>query len=189
MSYILHHLELVWAFVRGDDEALYRIDATPRGALLSFLAILIVEPLSFFYAALFGFFDQLLPFQEGGMPFYLLQLLLDWGTAPVVFFLFCTLFGYRDRFIPLLVSSNWLSVIILMLMLIPGALMTSMLIGASFSLLLMMAVYGFAIWISYRLYRFVLDCPPGMALGLAVLMLILSVISALVMADVATTFA
>ena len=186
MTYILYHLELVWAFVRGDKQALYRIDATPRGVLLSFLAILIVEPLSFFYAALFGFADKVLLFRDGGLPYYLLQLLLDWGMAPLIFVLVCTSFGFRDRLIPLIVSYNWLSVIVLMITLLPGALMTSNLVGMDIALLLMLAVYGIAIWLAYRLYRFVLDCPPTMAMGLAILMLILSISSAVMLQGLAS---
>ncbi|WP_373236749.1 hypothetical protein [Cohaesibacter celericrescens] len=187
MHDILYHLELVWAFVRGKDEALYHIDATPRGLKLSFLAILIVEPLGLFYAALFGHLDRVLLFREGGFSYYILQLFLDWGLAPLLFFAFCTAFGFRDRLIPLIVSYNWLSVIVLMITLLPGALMTSNMVGVGMALMLMLAVYGFAIWVSYRLYRFVLECPPTMALGLSILLLILSIASAVILSDITET--
>ncbi|WP_316858865.1 hypothetical protein [uncultured Cohaesibacter sp.] len=183
MAYILYHLELVWSFVRGDDEALYRIDSTPRGVVLSFLAMIIVEPLSLFYAFLLGFLDKVLFFRDGGLPYYFLQLLLDWGLAPLVLYLFCILFGFRDRIIPLIVSYNWLSVIVLMITILPGALMTSQLVAAPMAVLLMLAIYGFALWIAFRLYRFVLACPASMAVGLAVLMLIIGISSAVWLQD------
>ena len=183
MSYILHHLEQVWAFVRGDEAALYDIDATPRGVMLSFLAILIVEPLSLFYATLFGFIDNVLLFREGGLPYYLLQILIDWGMAPLVFLLFCNLLGFRDRLVPLIVSYNWMSVIILLITLLPGALLTTALVAAPVALMLMLTVYGIALWISYRLYRFVLDCPGSIAMGLSILMLILGLGGAMWLSD------
>ena len=177
MAYILYHLELAWAFVRGRDEALYQIDATPRGLKLSFLAILIAEPIGMIYAILFGFHDRILLFREGGFAYYLLQLFLDWGMAPLIYFLICGTFGYRDRLIPLIVSHNWLSVVTLVITLVPGAFMTSGLAGDGLSLLIMLGIYSFVFWISYRLYRCVLDCEAGQAFGLASLMLVLGMTS------------
>ena len=189
LSYILYHLELVWAFVRGDNEALYKIDATWRGVRLSFLAILIVEPVSFLYAALFGFLDRILLFRDGGLPYYLLQLILDWGMAPVIFFLFCHFFRFKDRLVPLIVSYNWLNVIVLAITLVPGAMMTSGLVGMEMALFLMLGIYGAVIWIAYRLYVFVLECPPSMALGLAILLLVLGAATAATMADISASLA
>ncbi|WP_319411473.1 hypothetical protein [uncultured Cohaesibacter sp.] len=187
MTYILYHLELLWAFVRGKDEALYGIDATRRGFWLSFLAMLIVEPLSLFYALLFGYLDEVLLLRTGGGPLYLLQLFLDWGLPPMVLYALISALGYKDRFIPLIVSYNWLSVIMVLITMLPGALMTTQLIPPQLSVLLMFAIYGFALWIAYRLYGFVLECPPFTALGLAILMVIMGLTTAFWLHSVAQT--
>ena len=180
MAYILYHLELAWAFIRGQDDALYGIDATKSGLWLSFLAVLIVEPIRFFYAMLFGHQNQLLVLRDGGFPLYLIELFLDWGMGPLIFLGFCVLFDFRDRLVPLIVSSNWLSVVVLMIVLLPGALITPDFVSAEVAVMVMMGIYGFIFWISFRLYRFVLDCPPSMAIGLAVLMLGLGIWSIMV---------
>ena len=95
MTYIFYHLELLWSFVRGKNDALYGIDATRRGFWLSFMALLIVEPLSLFYALLFGYLDEVLLFRSGGGALYLLQLFLDWGLPPLILYV--------------LISGPWLS--------------------------------------------------------------------------------
>ncbi|SNY91859.1 hypothetical protein SAMN04515647_2103 [Cohaesibacter sp. ES.047] len=175
MAYILFHLELVWAFVRGDEEALYKIDATVRGVLLSFLAIVITEPINLLYTVLFGDVDNMLIFSEGGLGLWIANTLLDWGLGPVVLYLICRFFGFRDRFIPLIVSYNWLSVIVLLLTLVPGAIVTSGLGGPGMAVLIMLGIILFALWISYRLFSFVLECPGSMALALAVLLMVANV--------------
>ncbi|TLP45964.1 hypothetical protein FDK21_10055 [Cohaesibacter sp. CAU 1516] len=180
MSYILYHLELAWAFVRGQDDALYGMDVSRRGLWLSFLAIVIVEPIRLLYAFLFGQMDNFLLFREGGLGLYGLELLLDWGMGPLVFFGFCTIFGFRDRLVPLIVSMNWLGVVVLMIILLPGAFALLSFVPAILALMVLLGIYGFTLWISYRLYRFVLGCPPSMAIGLAVLMLVLALWSIMV---------
>nr|WP_321981683.1 hypothetical protein [uncultured Cohaesibacter sp.] len=178
MTYIFYHLELLWSFVRGKDDALYGIDATRRGFWLSFIAMLIVEPLSLFYALLFGYLDEVLLFRSGGGTLYLLQLFLDWGLPPLILYAIISVLGYRDRFIPLIVSYNWLSVIMVLITMLPGAIMTTQLIPPQLSIMLMLGIYGFAMWVAYRLYSFVLECPPFTALGLAILMVIIGIASA-----------
>nr|WP_321454502.1 hypothetical protein [uncultured Cohaesibacter sp.] len=178
MTYIFYHLELLWSFVRGKDEALYGIDASRRGFWLSFLAILIVEPLSLFYALLFGYLDEVLLFRSGGLPFYLLQLFLDWALPPIILYGLLSLLGYRERFVPLIVSYNWLGVIMVLITMLPGALMTTQMIPPQLSIMLMLTIYGFAMWIAYRLYSFVLECPPFTALGMSILMVIIGLASA-----------
>ncbi|WP_119307177.1 hypothetical protein [Cohaesibacter haloalkalitolerans] len=178
MTYIVYHLELLWAFVRGKSDALYGIDATRRGFWRSFMAILLVEPLGMFYALLFGYLDEVLLFRSGGFPLYLLQLFLDWGLPAILLFALLNLLGYRDSYIPLMVSYNWLNVIMVVITILPGALMTAHLIPVQLAVLLMLAIYGFAMWIAYRLYSFVLQCPPFTALGLSILMMIVGIASA-----------
>nr|WP_320143521.1 hypothetical protein [uncultured Cohaesibacter sp.] len=178
MTYIFYHLELLWSFVRGKNDALYGIDATRRGFWLSFMALLIVEPLSLFYALLFGYLDEVLLFRSGGGALYLLQLFLDWGLPPMILYVLISALGYRERFIPLIVSYNWLSVIMVLITMLPGALMTTQLLPPQLSILLMLGIYGFAMWVAYRLYSFVLECPPFTALGLAILMVIIGIASA-----------
>nr|WP_321484009.1 hypothetical protein [uncultured Cohaesibacter sp.] len=178
MTYIFYHLELLWSFVRGKNDALYGIDATRRGFWLSFMALLIVEPLSLFYALLFGYLDEVLLFRSGGAALYLLQLFLDWGLPPLILYVLISALGYRERFIPLIVSYNWLSVIMVLITMLPGALMTTQLLPPQLSILLMLGIYGFAMWVAYRLYSFVLECPPFTALGLAILMVIIGIASA-----------
>lgn len=178
MTYIFYHLELLWSFVRGKNDALYGIDATRRGFWLSFMALLIVEPLSLFYALLFGYLDEVLLFRSGGGALYLLQLFLDWGLPPLILYVLISALGYRERFIPLIVSYNWLSVIMVLITMLPGALMTTQLLPPQLSILLMLGIYGFAMWVAYRLYSFVLECPPFTALGLAILMVIIGIASA-----------
>ncbi|WP_157967489.1 hypothetical protein [Cohaesibacter intestini] len=187
MSYILYHLELAWSFVRGQDEALYGMDVSRRGLWLSFMAILIVEPIRFLYAALFGHLDQILLLRAGGLGLYCLELLLDWGMAPMLFLGFCAIFGYRDRLVPLIVSSNWISVVILMIVLLPGALITPDFVVAEVAVMVMLAIYGFILWMSFRLYRFVLGCPPSMAVGLAILMLVMGLWSIMVINRLSAT--
>lgn len=178
MTYIFYHLELLWSFVRGKNDALYGIDATRRGFWLSFMALLIVEPLGLFYALLFGYLDEVLLFRSGGGALYLLQLFLDWGLPPLILYVLISALGYRERFIPLIVSYNWLSVIMVLITMLPGALMTTQLLPPQLSILLMLGIYGFAMWVAYRLYSFVLECPPFTALGLAILMVIIGIASA-----------
>ena len=178
MTYIFYHLELLWSFVRGKDDALYGIDATRRGFWLSFLAMLIVEPLSLFYALLFGYIDDILLFQSGGGSYYLLQLFLDWGLPPLILYALLSTLGYGDRYVPLIVSYNWLSVIMVVITMLPGAMMTTQMLPPQLSILLMLGIYGFAMWIAYRLYSFILECPPMVALGLAVVMVIIGLASA-----------
>ena len=180
MSYILYHLELAWAFVRGQDDALYGMDMSRSGLFLSFTALLIVEPIRFLYAALFGHMDQILLLRDGGLGLYGLELLLDWGMGPMVFWVFCTVFGYRDRLLPLIISSNWISVVILMIVLLPGALITPDFVVAEIAVMVMLAIYGFILWTSFRLYRFVLGCPASMAVGLSILIFVLGLWSIMV---------
>ncbi len=130
MSYILYHLELAWAFVRGQDEALYGMDMSRSGLFLSFTAILTVEPIRFLYAALFG---HLVPdiccSAKGDWDFMGWSFCSIGAWGPMVFWVFCTVFGYRDRLLPLIISSNWISVVILMIVLLPGALITPDFVG------------------------------------------------------------
>lgn len=181
MAYILFHLELVWAFVRGDEEALYRIDATKRGLLLSFLAIIIVEPVNLLHTVLFGNVDNLLIFRAGGLGLWMANTLLDWGLGPALIYLICLFLGYRDRFIPLVVSYNWLGVVVLFLTLVPGAVVSSGLGGGGVALLVTMSIIFFALWISYRLFRFVLECPASMALALSILLMVANVAATLML--------
>ena len=118
------------------NDALYGIDATRRGFWLSFMALLIVEPLSLFYALLFGYLDEVLLFRSGGGALYLLQLFLDWGLPPLILYVLISALGYRERFIPLIVSYNWLSVIMVLITMLPGALMTTQLLPPQLSILL-----------------------------------------------------
>ena len=103
---------------------------------------------------------------------------LDWGLPPLILYVLISALGYRERFIPLIVSYNWLSVIMVLITMLPGALMTTQLLPPQLSILLMLGIYGFAMWVAYRLYSFVLECPPFTALGLAILMVIIGIASA-----------
>ncbi|WP_319530618.1 hypothetical protein [uncultured Cohaesibacter sp.] len=181
MAYILFHLELVWAFVRGDEEALYRIDATMRGVLLSFLAIIIVEPISLLHTVLFGDVNSILLFREGGLGFWMANTLLDWGLGPALLYLICRSLGFRDRIMPLIVSYNWLGVIVLLLTLVPGAIVSSGLGGGGVTVMVTLGIILFALWISYRLFRFVLDCPGSMALALSVLLMVANIAATVVL--------
>lgn len=184
MTYILHHIEAALQFVFGKREALYGIDATWRGLKLSFLVILIIEPINFIYAALFGFMDRMFLFREGGFPVYLLQLFLDWGLVPLVLFGLSGLFAFRDRLIPLIVSYNWMSVVVMVLTLLPSALISSQIAGREMTVFIMMGIYAFAMWVTHRLIIFVLECPVGMAAALTVLIMILNVASAATLSQI-----
>lgn len=178
IRYILFHLEVMWAFARGQRAALYGIDATAQGVWLSFCALLIVEPVSFVYASLFGFLDRIFLFRDSGFVYYLLQLFLDWGLVPLVLFALSGLFAFRDKLVPLIVSYNWMSVIVMVLTLLPSALISSKLAGPQASFLIMIGMYSFVMWISYRLIHFVLGCPMGMALALTVFIMVINIGSA-----------
>jgi hypothetical protein len=185
IGYILFHLEVVWAFVRGDREALYNVDATPNGLVRSFIAMAIVETVSLLYAIGFGTIDNSLLMREGGLFYLPLQLCLDWGTVPLAFFILSGPMGFRDRLIPLIVSYNWMSVIVLMLILLPSAMVTGGVVSGEMVLIVMVGVYGTALWLTYRLLDFILDQGTSIALGLTVLTMILGITSAAILSEIA----
>lgn len=185
IGYILFHLEVVWAFVRGDREALYNVDATPNGLVRSFIAMVIVETVSLLYAIGFGTIDNSLFMREGGLIYLPLQLFLDWGTVPLAFFILSGPMGFRDRLIPLIVSYNWMSVIVLMLILLPSAMVHGGLIAGEMILIVLVGVYGTALWLTYRLLDFILDQGMSIALGLTVLTMILGITSAAILSEIA----
>ena len=185
ISYSLHHLELLWAFVRGDREALYNVDATPRGLVRSFIAMVIVELASLLYAMAFGTIENSLVMREGGLFYLPLQLFLDWGTVPLAFWFLSGPMDFRDRVIPLIVSYNWMSVIVLMLILLPSAMVTGGVVAGEMVLIVMVGVYGTALWLTYRLLDFILEQGMSIALGLTVLTMILGITSAAILSELA----
>ena len=187
MTYIFYHIELVWQFVRGNKEALYAVDASRRGLWLSFLAIAIVEPIRILYAVFFGFQDKLFLFRDGGFGYFLLQLFLDWGLFPLAMLLLAGILAFKDRLIPLIVSSNWLSVIVMVITLVPGAMISSGLASGPVAQLISLAMYGFVLWISFRLFRFVLDCSASIAAGLTIVTVILNIASAALLHQLSTS--
>jgi len=185
IGYIFFHLEVVWAFVRGDREALYKVDATSTGLVRSFIAMVIVETISLLYAIGFGTIENSLLMREGGLFYLPLQLFLDWGTVPLAFFILSGPMGFRDRLIPLIVSYNWMSVIVLMLILLPSAMVTGGVVAGEMVLIVMVGVYGTALWLTYRLLDFILDQGMSIALGLTVLTMILGITSAAILSEIA----
>jgi hypothetical protein len=178
IGYSLFHLECLWAFVRGNKDALYAVDATPRGLIRSFTAMVIVEAVSLGYAALFSTLGNSLIMREGGLVYLPLQLFLDWATVPLAFYLLSGPLGFRDKVLPLIVSYNWMSVIVLMLILLPSAMVTGGVIAGGFVFFIMIGVYGTALWLTYRLVDFILDQGMSIALGLTVLTMVLGIASA-----------
>ncbi|MCV6547008.1 MAG: hypothetical protein OIF56_06960 [Cohaesibacter sp.] len=185
IGYILFHLESLWAFVRGNREALYGIDVSRQGLIRSFLAMVIVESVSLVYAFGFGTIENSLIMRQGGLAYLPLQLFLDWGTVPLAFLLLSGPMGFRDRLIPLIVSYNWMSVIVLLLILLPSAMVTGGVISGEMVLIVMIGVYGTALWLTYRLLDFILDQGMSVALGLTVLTMILGIASASILSEIA----
>lgn len=185
IRYILFHLEVLWAFVRGNRDALYGIDASPQGVVRSFLAMAIVESVRLLYAFGFGTIENILLMREGGLLYLPLRLFLDWGTVPLAFWLLSGLLGFRDRLAALIVSYNWMSVIVLLLTLLPSAMVTVGLVAGQTALLVMVGFYGAAQWLTYRLLDFILDQGMSIALGLTVLTMILGITSAFILSEIA----
>lgn len=162
LHYFIGHLKILGQFLRGQEEALYEIDATDRGLKWSFASIFVA---TFLIGALIAS-PAILQGQASIFvlfnPIALLQLAFSVALVPGIFYLLSGPFDFRKVTLPLVVSYNWLSLSFILIGLVFGlvvALISIFLAVAGSETLsgtvLLLLLLGYVVFYLYRLYRLI----------------------------------
>ena len=115
-----------WRIMLGDADGLKRLDLSTDGFWNSFFAIVVALPA--LIVGWVGIAHELapVPTEVGGRLFILIRLALvdlgTWTLPLVAFAAIAPLAGLADRFLPYVVSSNWVSALFVWMMLPPAIL-------------------------------------------------------------------
>ncbi len=174
------------ALFLGRPGALARFDVSLEGFWRSFAAILLVLP-SFAVAVVAEGSFQGAEMAANGLPAEdfpwgsfaaerLVSLSLEWIALPVVLALIARRLGIAPRFVPFIVARNWGAAVSSALYAIPALLFVAGVLRADVTQILGLAVVLVALQYQYRIARQALAVPPGMAVAVVVLDVVLGLV-------------
>jgi hypothetical protein len=179
LACIRDNLVGAWLVMLGRPEGMQRMDLSLSGFWRSFAAIIALVPL----AGLELVSERRIAMEAGEAPGALtssdlvvqaVALAADWVTFPIVFALLARPLGLGGRYVPFIVARNWASVLIAAMV---SAVHAVHVIGVLPSLLasvLLFAAFALALRFSYVIVRTTLGVPPGAALPIVILDVLIS---------------
>jgi hypothetical protein len=179
-------LEAAVALFLGRPGALARFDVSLEGFWRSFAAILLVLP-SFAVALIAEGSFQIAEMVSRGIPETefpwgsfaaerLVALSLEWVALPVVLALVARRLGIAARFVPFVVARNWGTAVSSALYAVPALLFVAGVLRADVTQILGLVVILVALQYQYRIARQTLAVPPGMAIAVVVLDVVLGLV-------------
>jgi hypothetical protein len=177
---IRNNLAGAWALMNNRADGLKLLDTSVDGFWGSFGAILLIVP--FAIVAVIGERTLMMP-AEGAEPLsgalfarHALLLVADWIAFPLVFAALARPLGLSRNYVPFIVARNWGAVITTAIASIAYGLIFTGIVPAGAAPLLLVFVLGLALRFSYCIARTTLGVPPGVAIPIVVLDLLLSLI-------------
>ena len=187
VAYAMIHLEGVSRFLLRRGTWQDCLDLTDRGFWLSFTALIWAAPIQIWVlmsepAILASVAEaQGQNFAAPDMGDYIFlgmsRYLLGWALFPLVMYFLVQMLDASDRFVPYIIISNWMSLLLTILILVPQtALINAGLIGPGLWLLTEVALFFFQIWLLWFIARHALQIAGGQAAAVVVVALILVLI-------------
>lgn len=176
LAYILKSLTAAWRLVLRDPDGMKEFDLTLSGFWLSFSAALVAAPL---YLMLLLMEHQLLPEAPPAGDYLAIKAVsyaVSWVAYPLLMVPVARALGLGHAYTGFIIAYNWSAVIIMLILLPPFALYAVQGISAGAAgFLNLMATFA-VLYYRWFLTRTALATTGGLALGLVVIDLLLSVV-------------
>lgn len=183
-TYAMIHMEGVLRFLLRRGAWRDCLDITDRGFWLSFTALIWAAPIQIWVlmsepailASVAEAQDQVYATPDIGD--YVLvgmsRYLLGWALFPIVMYYLAQMLEAVDQYVPYIIVSNWTSLVLTILVLIPQTILVNThMIGPGLWLLSEVALFFFQIWLMFFIARHVLQIAGGQAAAIVVVNLIL----------------
>jgi hypothetical protein len=158
---IRHYVEGAWRLAKGDAGGMAHFDFSADGFWRSFWAVVIVAPgYAILVADQYGRRGEPVPFWSTTVA-ESLSYLLGWAAFPILALFLTRFFGVARRYVPLIVSLNWSSLVQLAVFLVPIAF--SVLLSAETVSFLLLIATGAVLFYQGFIVKTALDCPVGIA--------------------------
>lgn len=174
---IRNHLAGAWALMNNRADGLKLLDTSVDGFWRSFGAILLIIP--FAIVAVIGErtlipTEHVQPLSGAVFARHALLLVTDWVAFPLVFAALARPLGLGRNYVPFIVARNWAAVITTAIASMAYGMIVTGIVPAGGAPLLLVFVLGLALRFSYCIARTTLGVPPGVAIPIVVLDLLLS---------------
>jgi len=186
-TYAMIHMEGVLRFMLGREDWRECLDITDRGFWLSFTALIWASPIQIWVfmsepsilASVAEAQGQAYAMPDIGD--YVLvgmsRYLLGWALFPLVMYYLVQVLEAVDQYVPYIIVSNWISLVLTILILVPQTVLVNVgLIGPGLWVLSEVALFGFQIWLLWFIARNALQIAGSQAAAVVVVDLILVLI-------------
>ena len=158
---IRHYVDGAWRLAQGDVGGMNYFDFSADGFWRSFWALVIVAPgYAILAAARYARQGEPVPFWSTTIA-ESLSYVLGWVAFPILAVFLTRFFGMPRRYVPLIVSLNWSSLVQMAVFLVPIAF--SVLLSAEAVTFLLLLATGAVLFYRGFIVKTALDCPAGIA--------------------------
>ena len=158
-----------WDVMNGRAEGLRKLDLTIDGFWRSFGAVVLILPVALIAiaserVALLAAGGEIAALTGVYVVLRLIAVIVDWFTFPAVLALLARPMGIAQRFVPYIVARNWAAVLIAAFFAVPHLFHALGVLPTGILPLVLLLLFGIAVWFGYVLVRTAMQVPPVMAI-------------------------